>query len=564
MSKYSEFPKIGLKDRTWPDKSITAAPRWCSVDLRDGNQALAIPMNLKEKQEFFNLLVEVGFKEIEVGFPSASQIDFDFIRSLIDGKRVPDGVYLQVLTQAREHLIRRTFESLKGAARAVLHLYNSTSILQREITFRMSKKEIKDIAVNGTRLVKSLLPELPDTGLLFEYSPESFSGTEADYAVEVCGAVRDAWFEGGLPPNVSDKIILNLPLTVEGATPNVYADQIEYFCRRIGGRDKLIISLHTHNDRGTGVAATELGLMAGAERVEGTLFGNGERTGNLDIVNAALNMYSQGVRPNLDLKDLPHIQEVYERCTGMKIPPRQPYAGELVFTAFSGSHQDAIKKGMDRMKAGGAEEQWKVPYLLIDPKDIGKDYQAIIRINSQSGKGGVAYVLQTKFGYELPKMMHPAIGKIVNDISDSLGRELDSGEILDIFTNNFLNIQEPLKLINCGASSSPHDPDSVSCTATMLFNDEELILSGTGNGHLSAFVDAMRKGGRNNFDIADFHEQSLGSGAGTEALAYVAIRDTNGDSFWGAGKHTDITLAGILALVSSYNKLLRSAAAQKV
>jgi 2-isopropylmalate synthase len=557
MNKYSESQKIGLKDRTWPDNSITEAPRWCSVDLRDGNQALAIPMNLKEKQEFFDLLVRTGFTEIEVGFPSASQIDFDFIRSLIDGKKIPGNVYLQVLTQAREHLIRRTFENLKGAKKAILHLYNSTSPLQREITFRMSKEEITAIAVNGTKLIKSLLHELPDTELLFEYSPESFSGTEIDYAVQICQAVREAWQEGGLPPNVSKKIIFNLPTTVEAATPNIYADQIEYFCRHIGGRENVIVSLHAHNDRGTGVAATELGVLAGADRVEGTLFGNGERTGNLDIVNAALNMFSQGVDPRLDFKNLPAIQEIYERCTGMKVHSRQPYAGELVFTAFSGSHQDAIKKGMDYMtKETNAAGPWKVPYLLIDPKDIGRDYQAIIRINSQSGKGGVAYILQTKYGYELPKAMHPAIGKIVGDISDSLGRELDSAEILDIFHNNFMNLQEPFKLINSNASSSPDDSECIISKSAILFGDEESVITGTGNGHLSSFVDAMRRYGINSFDITDFHEQSLGSGADTEAIAYVEIKDTKGVVFWGAGKHTDITRAGIHALISSYNKLV--------
>ncbi|MDR1933211.1 MAG: 2-isopropylmalate synthase, partial [Spirochaetales bacterium] len=335
----------------------------------------------------------------------------------------------------------------------------------------------------------------------------------------------------------------------------------EYFCRRIGDRENVIVSLHTHNDRGTGVAATELGILAGADRVEGTLFGNGERTGNLDIVNTALNMFSQGVDPKLDFKNLPAIQEIYERCTGMKVHARQPYAGELVFTAFSGSHQDAIKKGMDYMKQrANADGPWKVPYLLIDPRDVGRDYQAIIRINSQSGKGGIAYILQEKYGYELPKAMHPAIGKIVGDISDSLGRELDSGEILDIFINSFMNLREPLKLINCSAASAPDDPESVTCTSTILFGDEESVISGTGNGHLSAFVDAMRRHGINSFDIADFHEQSMGSGADTEAVAYVEIKDSRGASFWGTGKHTDITLAGIRALVSSYNKLILASA----
>ena len=555
MSKYSEFEKIGLAGRTWPDKSICAAPRWCSVDLRDGNQALAIPMNLKEKHEFFDLLVNMGFTEIEAGFPSASQIDFDFIRSIIEKNKAPPNVYLQVLTQSREHLIRRTFESLKGAKRAILHLYNSTSPVQREITFRMSKDEITNIAVTGTRLVKSFFPTLPDTEFVFEYSPESFSGTEIDYSVEICRAVRETFLEGGLPSNVSRKIIFNLPTTVEAATPNVYADQIEYFCRNIGDRDSVIVSLHTHNDRGTGVAATELGLLAGAERVEGTILGNGERTGNLDIVNAALNMYSQGVDPGLELRDLPRLQEIYERCTGMKIPQRQPYAGELVFTAFSGSHQDAIKKGFDYMKKGdNSQGPWKVPYLLIDPKDVGRDYQAIIRINSQSGKGGVAYILQTKFGYELPKMMHPAVGKIVNEISDSLGRELDSSEVQEIFIKNFMNVEEPLKLINCAASSLPESPDKVKCTATVLFNGHEEILSGEGNGNLSAFVDALHRGGINDFDISAFHEQALGSGAGTEAIAYVEIKDPSGVSCWGAGRHTDIVRASIIALVSAYNR----------
>ena len=559
MSKYTEFQKIGLSDRTWPDKSLDRVPRWCSVDLRDGNQALAIPMNLREKREFFDLLVKIGFTEIEVGFPSASQIDFDFLRSLIEGGKVPDNVALQVLTQAREHLIRRTFEGLQGAKRAVVHLYNSTSPLQREVTFRMSKEEIKDIAVEGTRLVKSFLHELPDTEILFEYSPESFSGTEVDYAVEICRAVREVWLEGGLPPNVSRQIIFNLPSTVEEATPNVYADQIEYFCRNIGGREDVVISLHTHNDRGTGVAATEFGLLAGADRVEGTIFGNGERTGNVDLVNVALNMFSQGLDTGLDFKNLPHIQEVYERCTAMKVHPRHPYAGELVFTAFSGSHQDAIKKGMDMMKTRTEpDSRWKVPYLLIDPKDIGRDYQAIIRINSQSGKGGVAYVLQTKYGYELPKLMHGAIGKIVNDISDNLGRELDSSEVLDIFRNHFLNFRQPLEMISYSTSSLPESPERITCTATVLFNGEERILTGTGNGPISAFVDGMRNGGFNGFDIADFHEQSLGSGAGTEAVAYIGIKDGSGRSFWGAGKHTDITTAGIIALVSSYNVSMKN------
>ena len=554
MPKYKEFPKIQIKDRTWPDNTITKAPRWCSVDLRDGNQALAVPMNLHEKKVFFQLLVKMGFKEIEIGFPSASQIEYDFLRMLIDEGLVPDDVYLQVLTQAREHLIRRSFEALKGAKKAIIHVYNSTSPLQRDITFKMSKEEIKNIAIDGVKLIKSLLHELPGTEIQLEYSPESFSSTEIDYAVEVCRAVRDTWLEGGLPANVSNKIIFNLPATVEEATPNIHADQIEYFCRNIGQRENVIVSLHTHNDRGTGIAATELGLLAGADRIEGTLFGNGERTGNLDIITVALNMFSKGVDPELDVYDLPYIQDIYERCTAMKVPPRHPYAGELVFTAFSGSHQDAIKKGMDRMGAStNNEAEWRVPYLPIDPKDIGRNYEAIIRINSQSGKGGVAYVLQAKYGYELPKLMHPVLGKIVNDMSDNLGRELDSKEILDIFKNRYLCVNEPLTLINYATHPEDKSAAEVVCTANVLYNGKEMTLEGKGNGPISAFVAAMKTVGWNSFDIIDFHEQSLGQGSGTDAVAYVGIRSSADVVSWGAGQHTDITTAGILALISAYN-----------
>lgn len=554
MAKYKDFPKIQLKERTWPDNVLKKAPRWCSVDLRDGNQALAVPMNIQEKKEYFQLLVKMGFKEIEIGFPSASQIEFDFLRTLIEENLVPDDVYLQVLTQAREHLIRRTFESLKGAKKAIVHVYNSTSPLQRDITFNLSKDAIKNIAIDGVKLIKSLLHELPDTQLQLEYSPESFSSTEIDYSVEVCQAVREAWRDGELPKNVSPVIIFNLPATVEESTPNIHADQVEYFCRHIGDRESVVVSLHTHNDRGTGIAATELGLLAGADRVEGTLFGNGERTGNLDIITVALNMFSRGIDPELDVFDLPAIQEIYERCTAMRIPPRHPYAGELVFTAFSGSHQDAIKKGLDRMNASGNKDtEWRVPYLPIDPKDIGRSYEAIIRINSQSGKGGVAYVLQAKYGYELPKLMHPVIGKIVNEISDNLGRELDSKEILDIFKNHFLSVKEPLALINYATQPEDGNATEVVCTANVIYNGKELTLKGSGNGPISAFVAAMKTVGWNSFDIIDFHEQSLGEGSNTDAVAYVGIKTSSECVSWGAGQHSDITTAGILALISAYN-----------
>ena len=441
-TKYKPWGVIELPDRRWPDRTIDRVPDWCSVDLRDGNQALPIPMGVKEKLEMFDLLCKIGFKQIEIGFPSAAQTEFDFARKLINEKLVPDGVVLQVLTQAREHLIRRSFESLQGAKKAIIHVYNSTSPMQREITFGMTKDEIKQIAIEGVKLVKKLLPELPDTEVQLEYSPESFSDTEVEYGLEVCEAVMDAW-----EPTEQNPIILNLPATVELFSPNVHADQIEWFCRNISERSKAIISLHTHNDRGTGTAATELGLLAGADRVEGTLFGNGERTGNLDIVTVALNMYSQGLFPNLNFEKIDEIREIYERTTGMTVHDRHPYGGDLVFTAFSGSHQDAIKKGMDRRSKSkdSNKDPWKVPYLAIDPRDIGRSYEAIIRINSQSGKGGVAYVLSREFGLDLPKAMHPEVGSIMNDKADSESRELTAEEIYETFKKEYLENKSPLE-----------------------------------------------------------------------------------------------------------------------
>ena len=461
-TKYKPWGTIDLPDRTWPEKSIDRVPHWCSVDLRDGNQALPIPMGIKEKLELFELLVQIGFKEIEVGFPSAAQTEFDFARKLIDENLVPDGVALQVLTQAREHLIKRSFESLKGAKKAIVHVYNSTSPLQRKVTFGMSKEQIKQIAVDGVKLIRDLLPELDGTDVRLEYSPESFSDTEVDYALEVCEAVMEAW-----EPTEQKPIILNLPATVELFTPNVHADQIEWFCRNLKERDKAIVSLHTHNDRGTGTAATELGLLAGANRVEGTLFGNGERTGNLDIVTVALNMYSQGLNPGLDFSNLDKIRETYERTTGMTVHERHPYGGDLVFTAFSGSHQDAIKKGMDlREKEGDSDETlWQVPYLSIDPRDLGRTYEAIIRINSQSGKGGVAYVLSREFGLELPKPMHPEVGNLVNDKADSESRELAAEEIYETFKAEFLEKNFPLRLVGYQTTKIKESEGEISCLA---------------------------------------------------------------------------------------------------
>lgn len=551
MAKYQPFPRIDLKNRTWPDNRIETAPIWCSVDLRDGNQALAVPMSVDEKLEMFQLLVDMGFKEIEVGFPSASEIEFEFIRRLIEEDRVPDDVWLQVLTQAREHLIRRTFESLRGAKKAILHLYNSTSAMQREITFRMTKDQIKQLAVDGTALVKSLLPEVGDTQVRFEYSPESFSDTEVDYALDVCEAVMDVW-----KPSPENPLILNLPATVEVATPNMYADQIEWFCTNLKDRRSAIISVHTHNDRGTGVAATELGLMAGADRVEGTLFGNGERTGNVDLITVALNMFSQGVDTGLDLSDLPKIQRVFEKTTSMHVPPRHPYAGELVFTAFSGSHQDAIKKGMDGVTATDGDGRWRVPYLPIDPQDIGRTYKAIIRINSQSGKGGVAYVLSREYGIELPKKMHPVLGKLINSRSDEIGKELTPEQIYDIFREEFLNLEKPIRLEGFKIMPEDEHYTSVTCSAEVERDGKIHTVSGRGNGPIDAFVHAMKEQGWDGFDVVEFHEQSVGTGSQTEALAYIMIQMPDGSRAWGAGMHTNITAAGMAALLSAFNRHL--------
>src|SRR6516164_5363156 len=438
--KYRPFPPIELTNRQWPSRTLTDPPRWCSVDLRDGNQALAVPMNVSQKLEMFQTLVKCGFKEIEVGFPSASNTEFTFNRRLIEEKRAPEDVWLQVLVQAREDLIERTFQSLVGARRAIIHLYNSTSPAQRRVVFGMSRSEILGVAVRGAKLIHERLPLLKGTEVMLQYSPESFSATEVDFAKDVCEAVMDIW-----QPTPERKIILNLPDTVEVATPNVYADQIEWICRNIKKRDSLIVSVHTHNDRCTGVAATELGLLAGAERVEGTLFGNGERTGNLDIVTVALNLYMHGIDPKLDFSDLNSIREVYERCTGMTVPARQPYAGELVFTAFSGSHQDAIRKGLNEW-AAQPHHHWDVPYLTIDPRDIGREYHEVIRVNSQSGKGGVAYLLENEFGIELPKELQREFGPIANDAVDKLGREVSGAELKAMFWKEYVERNSPWQL----------------------------------------------------------------------------------------------------------------------
>ena len=551
ITKYKPWGAIDFAERTWPARTIEQVPHWCSVDLRDGNQALPIPMGIKEKLELFKLLVEIGFKEIEVGFPSAAQTEFDFARKLIDENLVPDDVALQVLTQAREHLIKRSFESLKGAKKAIVHVYNSTSPLQRKVTFGMSRDQIKQIAVDGVKLIRDLLPELDGTEVRLEYSPESFSDTEVDYALEVCEAVMEAW-----EPTEENPIILNLPATVELFTPNVHADQIEWFCQNLKERDKAIISLHTHNDRGTGTAATELGLLAGANRVEGTLFGNGERTGNLDIVTVALNMYSQGLHPELDFSNLDQIRETYERTTGMTVHERHPYGGDLVFTAFSGSHQDAIKKGMDRREKEGDSDDtpWQVPYLSIDPRDLGRSYEAIIRINSQSGKGGVAYVLSREFGLELPKPMHPEVGFLVNDKADSESRELAADEIYETFKAEFLEKNSPLKLVGYQTNKIEGSSEEISCHATIEMEGESKSIEGQGNGPINAFVHALENEGVKDFKLTDYRQHSIGKGSATESAAFVQLQTKSGRTAYGCGIDSSIEKSSLLALISAFNR----------
>src|SRR5579871_6159130 len=498
--KYRAFPPVALPDRQWPGRVLSAAPRWCSVDLRDGNQALAVPMNVSQKLELFHALVKCGFKEIEVGFPSASNTEFTFNRRLIEEKRAPDDVWLQVLVQAREDLIERTVESLIGAKKVIIHMYNSTSPAQRRVVFGKSKNEIKAIAANGARLIKDRLHRLKGTEITLQYSPESFSMTEVEFAKEISEAVMDVW-----QPTPQHKMILNLPDTVEVAMPNVYADQIEWICRNIKNRDSLVVSLHTHNDRSTGVAATELGLLAGADRVEGTLFGNGERTGNLDIVTVALNLYMHGIDPKLDFSDLNSLIEVYERCTGMTVPARQPYAGELVFTAFSGSHQDAIKKGLAEWE-GEKREHWDVPYLTIDPRDISREYREVIRVNSQSGKGGVAYLLESEFGIELPKEMQREFGPIANDEVDRLGREVSATELKAMFWKEYIERNEPWCLQRFETQSSN---GKVRCRTQLTRDSKPVEFAGEGNGPLAALVHGFGTAGVARFEITHYSEHAL-------------------------------------------------------
>ena len=550
ISKYRAFPAVELSDRTWPDRTIDAAPTWCSVDLRDGNQALPIPMSVEEKLEMFDLLVEVGFKEIEIGFPSASDTEFAFMRRLIEEDRIPDSVTVQVLVQTRRHLIERTFEAIKGARRVIVHIYNSTSTLQRRVTFHdASRGDISAIAVEGAKVVKELVPTIPETEIVLQYSPESFSDTELDFALECCEGVMAVW-----EPTPEKKMILNLPATVEWTTPNVHADQIEWMCRNISARDSVIISLHTHNDRGTGVAATELGLMAGADRVEGTLFGCGERTGNLDIVIVSLNMNSHGIETGLDFSNLSRMREVYERTTRMTVPDRQPYAGELVFTAFSGSHQDAIKKGLDRRKKEEAGN-WGVPYLTIDPHDIGRSYEAIVRINSQSGKGGVAYILDQEHGFDLPKTMHPQVGKRVYDLADERGKELSAEEVGKVFLKEFANVSSEMNLVDYVLDHHAAGRGEVSCKAQVEVGGKSRTLEGIGNGPINAYVQALEVGGLKDFTLTDYRSHAVRGGSSSDAAAYVQLRHDDGRILWGVGVDPSIEMAGVKALVCAWNLL---------
>ena len=543
-TKYKPFPQIEIEKRTWPDKVITEAPIWCSVDLRDGNQALIEPMSVGQKKRMFELLVEVGFKEIEVGFPAASQPDFDFVRSLIEEDKVPHDVTIQVLTQARPELIRRTFDSLKGARRAILHLYNSTSIVQREKVFKTDKAGIIDIAVEGAKEVKRCAAAQPDTEWIFQYSPESFTGTEVDFAVDVCDAVNDIW-----KPTPERPSIINLPSTVEMATPNIYADQVELFCRNIKNRDSIIVSLHTHNDRSCAVGAAELAVMGGAQRVEGTLLGNGERTGNMDIVVMAMNLYSQGIDPALDLHDMDRIVSIVGECTQIDVHPRQAYSGDLVFTAFSGSHQDAIKKCLDTYEEGSP---WEIAYLPIDPRDIGRTYQDVIRVNSQSGKGGVAYVLANKFGFQLPRWLQIEFSRVVQKKTEDSGGEINPDQIWDLFNKYYLESEKVISLENFKLEKQE---GREFFTAQIDYFGKEIPISGQGDGILDALVEALKGSINIDLEIMEYGEHALGQGADAEAVTYIQIRYED-KRYSGVAISKDIVTSSINAFMGAASQLL--------
>ena len=549
VNKYSPFKVISLDDRTWPTKQIKKSPIWCSVDLRDGNQSLIEPMGMEKKLRFFSMLVDLGFKEIEIGFPSASDTEFSFVRELIEKKLIPGDVKIQVLTQAREHLIKRTFESVKGAENVILHLYNSTSTLQREVVFKQDKKGILKIATDGAKLVKILADENKSTNWQFEYSPESFTGTELEYAVEVCNEVNQIW-----KPSKELKTIMNLPATVELASPNIYADQIEWMCRNLDQRDNVLVSLHPHNDRGTGIAAAELGLMAGADRIEGTLFGNGERTGNVDIVSLALNQLTQGVDPKLDFSDINKVMREVEYCNQLPIHPRHPYAGDLVFTAFSGSHQDAIKKGFDAMRESN-DPKWRVPYLPIDPEDVGRNYEAVIRINSQSGKGGVAYIIEKDHGLSLPRRLQIDFSGIIQKIADETGKELEADLIWDNFNRTYIEVNGKYEYLNHEIVSKIDENNKQidEINLNLRINGKDANLHGKGNGPIDSFIDALSNEFKFNLKVSDYQQNAISSGSDASAAAYIElyIKDR---TFWGVGINSNTVVASFQAIINGINR----------
>ena len=545
--KYSAFKPIDLKNRKWPNKLIEKAPIWCSVDLRDGNQALIEPMGAERKNRMFDLLCKLGFKEIEVGFPSASKTDFDFVRDLIENKKIPSDVNIQVLTQAREELIINTFDSLKGASKAIVHFYNSTSTLQRRVVFDQDKDGIKKIATDAAELIKRLATENTSTEWTFEYSPESFTGTELEYAREVCDEVVEI-----LKPVSKNKIIINLPATVEMSTPNIYGDQIEWMNNNLKNRKDICLSLHPHNDRGTAVAASEFGLMAGADRVEGTLFGNGERTGNVDIVTIALNMLTQGIEPELDFSNINSVMREVEYCNQLPVHPRHPYAGDLVFTAFSGSHQDAIKKGFQAIKKSN-DPKWEVPYLPIDPADLGRNYEAVVRINSQSGKGGVAFLLEKDHGVSLPRRLQISLSQKIQKLADESGKEISSSEIWDIFERSYL---QPINNFSYVKHASSSKQEMHSLELTMNMNDKETIIQGSGNGPIDSFINGLSNEVGVNIKVADYHQSAISSGSDAKAAAYIEL-ENNGETFWGVGIHPNTTRASFDAIIVGLSKLLK-------
>ncbi|MBO4636775.1 MAG: 2-isopropylmalate synthase [Clostridiales bacterium] len=550
--RYKRIPEVDLPDRKWPSRTITKAPQWCSVDLRDGNQALEVPMNFEQKKEFFEFLVKVGFKTIEIGFPAASETDYNFCRDLIDGDLIPDDVAIQVLTQSRPHIIEKTMDAVHGAKNVVIHLYNSTSTLQRDVVFGFDKKQCTDLAVEGARLIKQYIDE-DDSGTnwILEYSPESFSSTEPDYAVEICDAVLDVW-----QPTPSNKAIINLPETVQYTLPNVYADMIEYFCTHTKWRDSIIVSVHTHNDRGTGVASSELGILAGADRVEGTLFGNGERTGNVDIITLAMNMMMQGVDPKLDFSNMNECVDIYEECTGMHVEPRHPWSGKLVFTAFSGSHQDAINKGKKAMEDRGADI-WEVPYLPIDPADVGRAYEPIIRINSQSGRGGIAYVMEQYFGIMLPKSFLRDFLKVIKEETDRNETELLPQQVFDLFDDYYINVASPYGLNTFTEHYISDKMSEVDAVITDL--GKEVEIKGQGNGLLDAFVRAFGDYTGEPFSIEMYNEHAMKSGTDSAAITYIEIkRKRDGKIFLGAGVSSSVTKSSVRAIVSAYNRMINN------